>query len=343
MMITTEQAQQMVADKMSKDAAASKPAETTEESKVSSAPEESSSSAESEKEEPKETNTEASPKEPEPEENPKTEEETEAKTDEQPEKDETKKSDKRTPPAKKYSKAERIAHAFSIEKQKRKELKEKWQKDREYIKKLEEENAKYKGLKLEDFDNKTEEYMNYRLREQDVQREMDSRKKQLEAEENEAARRENARRVEISFPDEAERQAYYDMIEHNREAFTKALAEYDEENVVMKYLSRIDCYPIVLRELMTNPETLGRVFCDPDPDIRRINLANVTHELLDEYFGRAEDPKKTDSGKPEQTNQPAPKPAIPITGRQVTSAAKPSEPVHDRAFWNEYLKKHPHG
>ena len=96
-------------------------------------------------------------------------------------------------------------------------------------------------------------------------------------------------------------------------------------------------YPKVLRELMTNTKSLAYVFRDRDPWELRHNLHVFTKEFLAGKQAVPEE-KKEPEQQPEQ-----PKPKIPVIGKQVTAQAKPTEPVHDRAYWNEYLRKHPNG
>ena len=329
-MISTEQANKMIDEKMAREAAPAQPEPNVQPEPNSSTPEPKEEPKEEVKEEPKGEEPKA---EPEPKEEPKEEPKVE-----NPEKDDKEKSGKNTPPRKKYSHEERVAHAFSIEKQKRKAQHEK---DRARIKELEEELSKYKGLKLGDFDNNTENYVNYRLHEQAVENEVKATKERVEREEAEEAERENERRVNASFATEEERDDYKELLRTNGPQFYEALQAHDPNGVVLDYLNSVEKYPIVLRELMTNMESLGKVFRDKDPTMLRINLANFTQELLS---GKKEtpavEPEKKVEPKPEQ--KPELKP-LPIVGKQVANSGAPGEPVHDRAYWNNYLKTHPHG
>lgn len=324
MSISTEQAEKMVEEKMARESAEPAQPEDSEKPTEQPVPE----PKEEPKEEPKQEEpvVEPAPKE-EPKEEPKAE----------PEKDEKNPEDK-PKPKRKYTHEERVAHAFSIEKQKRKEQ---HAKDRARIKELEDELAKYKGLRLEDFQNNVENYTDYRLKERDMQAEVKQTQERIEREEAEEMARETERRVNLSFETQEERDDYNDLIAENGQAFLEALSEHDPKGVVLDYLNSVERYPIVLRELMTNPKSLGYVFRDKDPAILRINLHNFAKDLLD---GKKDAPvveKQTE----QSTIQPKPevKPAIPVIGKQVTTSSAPAEPVHDRNYWNNYLRQHPRG
>lgn len=256
--------------------------------------------------------------------------------EETPEKDEDK-SDKPKPPKRKFTHEERVAHAFSIEKQKRKEQ---HAKDKARIKELEDELARVKGLRLEDFQNNVENYTDYRLKEQAMQNEVKTTKERIEREEADDLAKETERRVNLSFETEEERDDYNDLIRENGPKFMEALNKHDPDGVVLDYLNHVEKYPVVLRELMTNMKALGYVFRDKDPVVLRFNLHKFTQDLLSGKNPVPDaEPKQT-----EQSNQSKPevKP-MPVIGKQVTTSSTPAEPVHDRAYWNNYLKQHPRG
>lgn len=321
-MLSTEQAEEIVDKKMAREAEAAQPAETKQETVNADTPE---SKVETPKEEPKEPAREAEEPKPEEKEKPKAEEPTD--------KPEENKDDKR-PPKQKYSHEERVAHQFAKEKQKRKEQREKYQ---ARIKELEAELEKYKGLKLEDFgENGTGDYLDYKLKERDMQNEVKNTKERIEREEQEEMQREIDRRVNLSFATAEERDEYNDLINENGQKFFEALQQADPKGVVLDYLNSVEKYPVVLKKLMTDMDALAYVFRDKDPYELRHNLHQFTKELLE---GKAK-PKE----EPVVEKQPEPaKPAIPVIGKQVTAQGSPSEPVHDRAYWNEYLRKHPMG
>lgn len=328
-MITSEQASKMVEEKMARESAPAQPEPEVKPEPDTSTPEP--------KEEPKPDTAAAEPEKKEPEADKAGVEQKDDKPEVKPEEDEKKPSDDKPKPKKKYTHEERVAHAFSIEKQKRKEQ---HAKDRARIKELEEKLKKYEGLSLKDFQDNVENYTNYRLEERDMQNEVKTTKERIEREEAEEMAKETERRVNLSFESEEERDDYNELLRTNGPKFYEALQKADPNGVVLDYLNSVEKYPIVLRKLMTDMDSLRYVFRDKDPVILRYNLHQFTKELLE---GEKPEEKPKD-GQPETTPTPEPKkPAMPIIGKQVTANGKPTEPVHDRAYWNEYLRKHPHG
>lgn len=327
-MISTEQAQKMVDEKMARETP--KPEEPSAEKPSTTGAEEAPKQEEPKQEQPKaEEQKDDKPKAEEPKEDkPKDDKPAEDKP-----KEETPSEDKKknVPPSKKYTRDERIAHSFAIEKRKRQEAQAK-------VKELEAELAKVKGLKPEDFNNDVEAYTSYRIDAQHKQDEIDRQKRFIEQSEADEMARETERKVSMCFPDEADREEYEQLISTNGKSFYEALQANDPNGVVLDYLNGVEKYPIVLRKLMTDMDALRYVFRDKDPYELRHNLHVFTKELLS---GKTEE-KKEDVKQPEQ-EQPQPKPAIPVIGKQVTAQAKPTEPVHDRAYWNDYLLKHKHG
>jgi hypothetical protein len=344
MNISSETAMKMVEEKMAREAKPAQPEqnEQPEVQKPTPEPEQAKEDKPEEKAEP-ETKPEEVPQETGKEDKPDTEQKEEPKAEDEGKPDENKdKSDKR-PPKQKYTHEERTAHKFAQEQRRRREEKQKRQEAEKRVKELEAELEKYKGLTLKDFENNVENWTNWKLKERDMQNEVESTKKDMERQEAEAAARETERRVNLSFESEEERDDYNELIRTNGPKFYEALQEADPNGVVLDYLNSVEKYPIVLKKLMTDMDALRHVFRDKDPYVLRMNLHQFTKELLE---GKPEQKKADDQkAEPEQKTKPSqePKPAIPVTGRQVTASAKPTEPVHDRAYWNEYLRQHPNG
>lgn len=321
MSISTEQAIKMIDEKMAREAENSKPEEQTTDVKDTSTPEPEKPTEPEPEQQPKDD----TPKDETPEEKP-AEEKPEEQPKDKPEEDD-KKSDKKLPPSKKYTKKQRTAHSFAIEKHKRKAVEAR-------VKELEAELSKFKGLKPEDFGNDVEAYTTYRLDEQHKLDEVERMKRYIRQSEESEREAETERKIHMCFPDEVEREEYRELIAARGEEFVKALEKHDPEGMVLNYLKGVEEFPIVLRELMTNPRSLGYVFRDKDPYELRHNLHVFTKELLSG--------KKPVEAEPEQTKPSELKP-LPVIGKQVTATAKPSEPVHDRNYWNDYLRKHPNG
>lgn len=327
MSISSEQAMKMVDEKMARESenskAEEKPTEVKEPSTTGPEAPQEKETEEKKDEPPKADDT---PKE----EPPKPEE---TKADDKPKEtqSEDKKEDKKLPPSKRYTKEQRIAHSFAIEKRKRQEAQAR-------VKELEAELEKIKGLKPSDFGDDVEAYTSYRLEEQKKKDEIERSKQFIEQSEKEEMEKETERRVSMCFPDDNDRAEYEELIASRGREFYEALQQFDPKGVVLDYLNGVDEYPKVLRELMTNPKSLSYVFRDKDPYELRHNLHVFTKEFL---AGKPAETEVKTNEKPEQP--PAPKPAIPVIGKQVTAQAKPTEPVHDRAYWNDYLRKHPNG
>lgn len=237
----------------------------------------------------------------------------------------------------KPTKQEQRDYAFIREKAKRKEQKAKYEKR---IKELEDELNKYKDLKLEHFKDKDgnpdqSSYFDWKFREKDLKDEVKSLKAQEQAEEAEYIERENQRRVDLSFPDEASKREYLNLLETKGTAFLDAINEADPKGVVLGYLSTQEKYPIVMQRLMTDMDSLRKVFRSHDPDILKYNIAQFCEEVL------SEKPKTTPSVEPAPVETP--KKEIPIIGKQMTSTQTSEPVIKDRNYWNSYLTKHPRG
>lgn len=237
----------------------------------------------------------------------------------------------------KPTKQEQRDYAFIREKAKRKEQKAKYEKR---IKELEDELNKYKDLKLEHFKDKDgnpdqSSYFDWKFREKDLKDEVKSLKAQEQAEEAEYIERENKRRVDLSFTDEASKKEYLNLLETKGPAFLDAINEADPNGVVLGYLSTQEKYPIVMQRLMTDMDSLRKVFRSHDPDILKYNIAQFCEEVL------SEKPKTTPSVEPAPVETP--KKEIPIIGKQMTSTQTSEPVIKDRNYWNSYLTKHPRG
>lgn len=210
-------------------------------------------------------------------------------------------------------------YAFIREKNKRKAQRERYEAE---IKSLKDELEKYKGLRLEDFKGDQQQYIDYRIDQQNQERKIADQMRQLDDLNRADMEAENERRVKLSFADEKERQEYANLLERNGREFLDALQQFDQENVVMSYLNDLEQYPKVLKVLMTDKEALKSVFAKRDPMFRKIALDRLANRILT--------PKKE-------------KKKLPIIGRQTSSTPVSESKVHDTAYWNEYLRNHPRG
>lgn len=210
-------------------------------------------------------------------------------------------------------------YAFIREKNKRKAQRERYEAE---IKSLKDELEKYKGLKLEDFKGDQQQYIDYRIDQQNQERKLADQQRYLDELDVADMEAENDRRVNLSFADEKERQEYKDLLERNGREFLSALQQFDQENVVMTYLNDLEQYPKVLKVLMTDKEALKSVFAKRDPTFRKLALDRLATRVL----------------APKKEKKP-----LPIIGRQTSSSPVAESKVHDMAYWNEYLRNHPKG
>lgn len=243
---------------------------------------------------------------------------------------------KETEPKSKFPELSKRDYAFIREKQKRKDMKAKYE---ARIKELEEELTKKQGLKQEYFTNpdgspNSDAYLNWKFKERDMQDEI-QRIRQMNAQEQYQYELEKDRILtERCFPNEQELKEYNDMISRNGKAFAEAVKEKDPNGVVFGYLETLNEYPIVLKELMDlnkNPRLLQRVFRSTDPDSLKRNIAIVADEILENHYKPQVNPTIVQESKP----------ALPVIGKQITNSTTTVEPViKDRNYWNNYLKNH---
>lgn len=230
-------------------------------------------------------------------------------------------------------------YAFIREKQKRKEQKAKYE---ARIKELEEELKKRDGLEAKHFTKEDgsadpEAYIRNEFAKRDMTDELNRIKQQDAAEQNQLAVEQDRIITEHCFQGK-ELEDYRNLIDTKGKAFAAALKEHDTNDVVLNYLDTLQEYPIVLKELMTNMDTLRRLFRSKDPDTLKHNIEKISGEILDKAHTVA---------KPQEVPQPAPvepKKALPVIGKQITNQTTTVEPtVKDRQYWNNYLRNHPHG
>lgn len=204
-------------------------------------------------------------------------------------------------------------YAFEREKAKRRKQKEQYE---SRIKELESKLEKFKDLKLSDFKDNHEEYINYQLDQREQQRNIELEKYRLQQIEEEELTAENERRVALCFPDENEKKEYLNLLENKGQDFLEALQQVDPENVVLTYLNDMEKYPILLKKLMTDADALRSVFKKKDPMFRKLALERLSNSLN--------------------------KKALPVIGKQISSQPTSSN-VRDINYWNNYLKEHPRG
>lgn len=223
-------------------------------------------------------------------------------------------------------------YAFIREKKKRKEQKEKYE---ARIKELEDIISKQSGLKPEHFKDdqgniKTDEYVNWKFKERDMQDEIKHIKQMDKEEQLKYDLEEDARRVASCYPDDKERKEYEDLIAKNGAAFYEAVTEVDKDQVVFNYLSTMPEYPIVMKELMTNNAVLSRLFRSTDKDSLKKNIEKIADEIIEKHHAKPDKPVEQ-------------KPSIPVIGKQISNNTSSVPAVKDSTYWNNYLRQHPRG
>ncbi len=335
MNITSEEAVKMVREQMAKEAESAQPVEADQKSQeASQEPEKVEKTEETEGTEVKDAEV--------PQEN---------KTEEAPQESDNKqepKAESEDKPKKRYTQSERINHAFQLEKAKRKAEREKRQRLQAENEQLKKELEKYKGLKLEDFNNKVDDYIDWRQKEQSMQAKVEANEAAIKQSEDDEVEAERERRIALSFDTDEEREEYRQLVEGpDGRAFFKAIADKDERfpgttKAFIGYLSSVEQFPRVLKELMKNEQSLREVFRDNDPEMLRINLSQFTHKFL----GGESIPADNRHEQPKPSVQPVatPKPAIPVIGKQTSSTPSAPAPDYSSRDWaNEHLKKYPKG
>lgn len=266
-------------------------------------------------------------------------------------KDELKGSDEPKDEPKEVTKDKELSkqdYAFMKQKDKNKKLQAKYdkledkfnetnkQKDAR-IKELEDQLKKYESLKSEDFKKQDgtvdyDAYTDWKIQQRDMQNEVSNLKKSQQADQIQHAIDYDRYVTERCFSGQ-ELEDYDNLIATKGGIFANEIHKVDPNNVVFNYLETLNDYPIVLRELMVNPNRwLGQMFRSRDPDIMKFNTARVADQILSEYY------------QPKVQPQTAAKPAIPVIGKQITNAgATAPEQVSLTSSMksiNDYLAKH---
>ncbi len=205
------------------------------------------------------------------------------------------------------------------------------------IKELEEALKKYESLQAKDFQKQDgsvdyDAFTDWKLKQRDMQNEVSSLKDSIQNDKLQQAIEYDRYVTERCFSGK-ELEDYNNLMATNGDIFAREVKKVDPNGVVFGYLESINDYPIVLRELMVNPERwLGQMFRSRDPDILKFNAARVADQILEEYYNKS---------KP-QNVQPA-KPAMPVIGKQITNAGASSPEqvslLDSMASINNYLRK----
>lgn len=208
------------------------------------------------------------------------------------------------------------------------------------IKELEDALKKYQDLKSEDFKKQDgtvdyDAFTDWKVQQKDMQNEVSNLRKSMEQDQIQHAIDYDRYVTERCFEGK-ELEDYDNLIATKGGIFANEIHKVDPKNAAFNYLETLNDYPIVLRELMTNPNRwLGSMFRSTDPDMIKWNTARVADTILNEYYS---------SKKPAEP--PASKPAMPVIGKQITNAGATTSPhksiLSSRAAMNNYLQTHRH-
>lgn len=208
---------------------------------------------------------------------------------------------------KKLSKQDKINYSFAKKNAKLKKLEER-------IKELEAENAKFKGLNLENFGNDQQKYIDYLWEQKSRESEQQNLESQLYSQRAKEAEEINNKRIEACYPDENDREIYSRMIaEHGRDLVTK-LDEADPEHSILAYLDDSELSPILIRVLMTKPDIRNEILSKSSPYTRTLAMAKLESTIRN---ARAVIANRNNKAKAE-TKAPA-KPTIPVVGSVTKS------------------------
>lgn len=210
-------------------------------------------------------------------------------------------------------------YAFIKQKNKLKALQERYDRDTstkdKRIKELEEELNKRKLLTSDNFTKEDgskdiDAYWNWKSQELDLINEAKNLKSERSRDQAEYEIELDRVNTERCFQGK-ELEDYNNLIMSKGQGFAEAIHEKDKNNVVFGYLDTVQDYPIVIRELMTNPtKWLPTIFRSTDEYSLKRNTAKVADMILDNYYDSKD--KHVDTTKVT--------PAIPVIGKQISSA-----------------------
>lgn len=207
------------------------------------------------------------------------------------------------------------AFAFAREKARRKELKKHYE---EQIATLKQKLKDRTNAKPSNEDIPA--YVDYRLELDSMDRDLHSLQDSTRNLDMEDIAAENERRIATAFPTEGDRESYKSLLASNGKMFLEALNKCDPEHTVLDYLDGQQDYPLLLKELMTNVDSLKSVFQHKDVEGKLYALETINRRL-------------------HTTRKPLPK-----IGRLVRNNSNSASSTRkDTAYWNNWLKNHPKG
>lgn len=236
-------------------------------------------------------------------------------------------------------------YAFIKQKNKLKALQERYDRDTstkdKRIKELEEELNKRKLLTSDNFtkadgSKDIDAYWNWKSDELKLINEANSLKSERSRDQRDYEIELDRINTERCFQGK-DLEEYNNLIMSKGQGFAEAIHEKDKNNVVFSYLDTVQDYPIVLKELMTNPtKWLPTIFRSTDEYSLKHNTAKVTDAILDNYYNSKN--KQVDITTKSTT-------AIPVIGKQISNAGATSPDnsgslLNSINSINNYLRKH---
>lgn len=196
----------------------------------------------------------------------------------------------KTPSKKKYTKEDRTKHAFKLEKDKRRALKEQLDNSNKRITELEEKLSKYKDLKEDDFKSK-DAYIDYKVDMATDTKSLSALREQQQSQMYAYAQEVNETKLKNNFNDE-ERAQYEHLLDVAQHDFRKLHPEYGVDNfadillkdeAVVEYLADSDNSPRMIRHFIAKPESLIRIMSITNPTQKVIALNDMEKAMM-RYF-----------------------------------------------------------
>ena len=243
---------------------------------------------------------------------------------------------------KKPTAEERWAKSFRKEKDKRKRQNQQYQAE---IERLKRENAELKGkLGSDDFKadkDSVSALVKMQTNENEISR------LQTEQVNNQMAddMAENERRVNLCFPEEADRKIYAQLLQNSGSAFVEKLDAADPEGVILGCLDDCEISPIVLRVLMTRPAFLNDILSKKTRHGKEVAFDALVNQCkVADKIIRSKQKKTPTAGNEQKAGTRAGLQTIKPTGRQAKGESGGSgNVVKNDAYWNQYLSEHPRG
>lgn len=243
---------------------------------------------------------------------------------------------------KKPTAEERWAKSFRKEKDKRKRQNQQYQAE---IERLKRENAELKGKLGSDGFKADKDSVSALVKLQTNENEIS--RLQTEQVNNQMAddMAENERRVNLCFPEEADRKIYAQLLQNSGTAFVEKLDAADPEGVILGCLDDCEISPIVLRVLMTRPAFLNDILSKKTRHGKEVAFDALVNQCkVADKIIRSKQKKTPTAGNEQKAGTRAGLQTIKPTGRQAKGESGGSgKVVKNDAYWNQYLSEHPRG